>query len=289
MFLVPPIQTVPTLHLQAVGGFDVRITYPAGTGPFPVFVWSHGMGGSKDGYQPLVRYWAEHGYVVVQPTHADSLTGRSASDRQKFLQRELRLTDNWLERPKQISAVIDAFPEIERRVPELRGKLDGKRIAVGGHSFGAHTAELLAGTAVLPRFGSARSFADARPLAFVWISPQGPGALFRSESWRGIDRPVLMISGDQDSSPITGQTPAWRMEAWKNLPNGSKALVWVKDAAHGFGGIAGVRFPGSGEPNPKQVEAVQRATIAFLDAYVKGDPRGWKSLDLGPVAKITQK
>ena len=34
---------------------QLRISFPKETGPFPVVVWSHGAGGSKDNYTPLVE------------------------------------------------------------------------------------------------------------------------------------------------------------------------------------------------------------------------------------------
>src|SRR5689334_6769086 len=52
----------------------VRVSFPKADGQFPLIVWSHGMYGSKDGYQPLVSHWVSHGYVVIQPTHSDSLS-----------------------------------------------------------------------------------------------------------------------------------------------------------------------------------------------------------------------
>ncbi len=48
--------------------------------PRPVIVWSHGVFGSHEGYEPLVRAWVEAGYVVVQPTHDDTLLGLSRKE-----------------------------------------------------------------------------------------------------------------------------------------------------------------------------------------------------------------
>jgi hypothetical protein len=41
----------------------LRVTYPRGGDRHPLIVWSHGAGGSKDNYQPIVTHWASHGYV----------------------------------------------------------------------------------------------------------------------------------------------------------------------------------------------------------------------------------
>src|SRR5581483_9906365 len=51
----------------------VKIYYPqTGSGPFPVIIFSHGLGGSRDGYEYLGRYWASHGYVSVHLQHLGS-------------------------------------------------------------------------------------------------------------------------------------------------------------------------------------------------------------------------
>ena len=54
----------------------VKVTYPKADGKFPVIVFSHGFGGSKDTYASLTEYWAARGYVVIQPTHDDSTLQR---------------------------------------------------------------------------------------------------------------------------------------------------------------------------------------------------------------------
>jgi len=287
------IKAVETLHVNGPGdGFDVRVTYPVGAGPFPVVVWSHGLGGSKDAYQPLATYWAERGYIVIQPTHADSLQKQSGGfSREKLLAG----TKNWSERPRQISAVLDDLPNLGKEIPDLKGKIDLKRIAVGGHSFGAHTSQLVAGTELTGFLARNRDFEDKRPIAFIWISPQGTGTMLRSTAWQNIKRPVLMITGDNDASPIDGKPASWRMEVWEGLPKGDKYLLWVNGAHHGFGGISGrMRFPGSGELDPNQVKDVQVTTTAYLDAFVKGDLAAKRSLDdnslkLPAPAKLSRK
>src|SRR5262245_25110472 len=51
----------------------LRITYPArASHAFPVIGFSHGAGGSHADYALLVQHWAAHGYVCLQPSHADA-------------------------------------------------------------------------------------------------------------------------------------------------------------------------------------------------------------------------
>ena len=51
----------------------VKIYSPEkGAGPFPVIVFSHGLGGSREAYEYLGRHWASYGYVVAHLQHAGS-------------------------------------------------------------------------------------------------------------------------------------------------------------------------------------------------------------------------
>src|SRR5262245_28292172 len=51
----------------------VKIYYPkTGHGPFPVIIFSHGLGGSRENYEYLGHHWASHGYVSVHVQHLGS-------------------------------------------------------------------------------------------------------------------------------------------------------------------------------------------------------------------------
>ena len=104
-------------------------------------------------------------------------------------------------RPLQVAAVIDGLAEIERQVSALAGHLDRERIAVAGHSFGAHTTLLVAGAKLaLPIVGGTAT-ADPRPRCFIALSPQGTGPGTDRETWSAITRPVLVMTGSLDVQP----------------------------------------------------------------------------------------
>jgi predicted dienelactone hydrolase len=66
------------LLLSAAASGLPAATSPAapatGPGPFPVIVFSHGLGGSREGYKYLGRHWASYGYVAVHVEHLGSDT-----------------------------------------------------------------------------------------------------------------------------------------------------------------------------------------------------------------------
>jgi predicted dienelactone hydrolase len=262
---------VATLETVRIGEMDVRVTYPKTDGKAPVLVFSHGLYGSKDGYQPLARFWASHGYVVIQPTHPDSL-------RAGFQPRD-EAVRAWDERPKQISLVLDSLATIEEKTG---AKLDRERIGVGGHSFGAHTSMLVGGAVVYP---GRKSFRDPRVKCTLLISPQGVGGIFREDSWKEYGVPALVITGSLDTSPINDTRPENRLDPFKLGPDGRMHLVWIEGARHGFGGISGSRFAGAGPRDEGQVWVVQQASLAFFDAFVKGDAEALKWIANGELAK----
>jgi predicted dienelactone hydrolase len=256
---------------------SIRISYPEENQTFPLIVWSHGMYGSKDNYQPLVEYWTSRGYIVIQPTHSDSLTLMDQAERRKLLREfNLNKTEDWPNRPLDVKFVLDSVTAITKSHSELEGKIDLSRIGIGGHSFGAVTAQLLAGTQ--PRIpGANQSLVESRSAAFIAISPNGSGPFFSTGSFATVKDPVLFISGDNDKGR-RGEEAAWRREAFDHASPGDKFLVWIRDANHNFGGISGAppalnRLIGGqgGSENVDHLKQVQLATLVFWDAYLKKD------------------
>jgi predicted dienelactone hydrolase len=244
---------------------ELRIHYPEGQGPFPVIVWSHGAGGSKDNYLTLMEHWASHGYVTIQPTHSDS---RSLA---------ARFTDpvnfrDWQSRPADVTFILDSFAELAAKEPALAGKLDGKHIGVGGHSFGANTAQLIGGAQAF-LVGGPKSFLDQRVAAVALLSGQGPGEMLTKQSWKGLTKPMFVMSGSADGPTRTGQPAEWRKQPYELSPAGDKYLVWVEGLDHGYGGISGWNFNPRNKPNADHVRYTKMATLAFWDAYLKHSPQ----------------
>jgi dienelactone hydrolase len=263
----------------------LRVTWPAGDQVSPVIVFSHGMGGSRDTYQPLSQHWASHGYIVIQPSHGDSVSLAAQRGERLTL---AEMLGHWEQRPKDVSHILDELGQIEERVPAVAGRLDPNQIGMGGHSFGAHTAQLLAGMHTL-RGATVVSHVDHRPKAFVMISPQGLTRYVVPPSFVVMRRPILMVTGTHDDSPFHSGGVTWRMQAFALLPPGAdKYLLFLQEAHHGFGGIAGPQvFPGSGPPNEQQVRIIRSTTTAFWDAFLREDAAARMWLSDGSVRTAT--
>ncbi len=203
--------------------------------------------------------------MSIHPSHADSIKDSGYRGR---LRSAMENSDFWSGRPRDISFIISSFAEIERLAPELRGKLDAKRVGVGGHSYGAYTSMAIAGsTVMMPGSSKPTSFADARVKAVIALSPQGAGEMGQTEhSWDNIRMPVLTMYGSRDMASQR-RTPDWRSQPFHFEPPGDKYDVELAGATH-FTFVGPFR-PGAPENDLFKLAKIE--TLAFWQAYLNND------------------
>jgi predicted dienelactone hydrolase len=251
----------------------LKIYYPRSAAPadkFPVILFSHGAGGSKDGYGYVGQFRASHGYVCIHLDHLGSdhalvqpgrllLTLRAIKD-------AVQDPDNLINRPLDVSFVIDSLPKIEMLVPELTGHLDTNRVGVSGHSFGAYTTMAVAGARIHLPNNQARTFQDQRVSAFLAMTPQGVGSIgFGEDSWGSIHQPFLTMSGTEDRE-LSGGPASERLQAFNHMPPGRKFHILIEGATH-------MDFDDrqfSGQPvAEKYHKFIQEVSLAFWDTYLR--------------------
>jgi len=250
----------------------LRVYLPEGAGPFPLIVFSHGLGSSRAGYPQLAQSWASHGYAVALPTHAgsDGAIFQKLRSPTAVMRAALADTKNWEDRPRDVSCVLDALAQARRGLAALEGKLDLARVGVGGHSFGAWTCAAVAGARIIfPGESAARPLADPRPRAFLAMSPTVYGERGQSDgSWASIARPFLAMTGTEDH-PLAGGNYELRTRPFRDLPPADKWLVVIAGAEH-------LTFSG-GRPfkkvSPAMERVIEEASLAFWDAELNGDAR----------------
>ncbi len=249
----------------------VRATYPQSTGRFPVIVFSHGAFGSKDAYDPLVRHWVSHGYVVLQPTHGDSISLMDPAMKVNVFRSKnpfevVDINKHWRTRAEEIALIVRSLDQLESQHAALRDKLDADRIAVGGHSYGGQTTQLVGGL----QLGVDLMVPNLR--ALLMLSPPGPDEQATPTMYRRLTAPTLVVTGSRDNSPRTGKGYQWRLKTYDLLPAQPKYLLFIEDAEHNLGGISGVtgRIAGGGE-EPNHLTYVRSATTAFWDAHLKSE------------------
>ena len=127
--------------------FDVDVYQPKKwrAGKTPVVIISHGLSSSPQYFADYGEHWATYGYVVAVPQHPGSDT-RQLQDLKAGLSRQIFLTSEFIDRPRDLSYVID---ELERRnQADFAGRLDLNQVAAVGHSFGGYTALAIAGATI---------------------------------------------------------------------------------------------------------------------------------------------
>lgn len=262
----------------------IKVHLPAGQGPFPVIIVSHGAGGDWDTHFAQAEDLASHGYAVLCLEHVGSnrepLTqgGRAM----KNLDAMIRDADEVLARPKDVSFAIDTAERWNRSDERLKGRLDLERVGVMGHSFGAFTTMVVCGMRpaldwltprVEPGKGLGPDLRDDRVKCGVALSPQGVGEpFFITESFAALKKPLLGISGTKDDQQA-GQPAANRKDAFALWPKGDHRFVWLENAKHlDFTDASGGEGRGLPSASRNDVQSVTRAaTLAFFDLHLKND------------------
>jgi dienelactone hydrolase len=251
--------------------------------PCPVILFSHGLAGSREGYDHLTAAWAAAGFFVVQPSHAGSdtdafrsagLNGLAPAMRAALLQPEVARS-----RPRLISRLIDLLPQLQSAATGWPGTLAANRIGVAGHSFGAWTAQAVSGVRFRLADGS-ETTADARPVAFLALSPNGPGPLQPAAAWDHATRPMLLVTGTEDRMPAFlmrdsdhERGPAWREQAFHLVPAGEQFLAVFAGAHHcAFSAGQGARLTGEPMPEPWIEPALLTLTTTWWQARLEDDP-----------------
>ena len=279
------VQVDLTLMLADGKSATVRLYHPqAATTPCPVVIFSHGLAGSKEGYDFLGKRWAQHGYVVIHPDHPGSDTAAFRGKRLAEIGPALKAATQdpviLAGRPALIRGLIDALPQLQAQVQErLPGlTLDRERIGVSGHSFGAWTTMQVAGARGPLAGWREGTWSDPRPKAFAALSPNGPSALQRDDELSECKRPLLIMTGSDDRQPAllnpagSERSGAWRRQTFDQLPAGEKLLAWFDGARHcTYSAGAGNLLTREPPPDPAQVEAVAVITLAWWDAHLRGD------------------
>lgn len=292
---IPTPQPQPTLTINPVTlpapgrgrPLELRITAPLAGDTLPIILLSHGHGPSlyipsKDGYSPLVDFYAAHGFVVIQPTHANSKVaglGQEAPGYPFF----------WQSRLDDMTLILDSLTAIEQAVPLLSGRLDHTRIAAIGHSLGGQTVGMLLGAGLTDTADPAVTRLrrpEQRIRAGVLLAAPGLGGDSLSDYARAnyttlnpdfstLTARTLVVTGDADDNPhLTTRGAHWHTDPYHHAP-GAEALLTLFGGKHGLGGIAGYDAKETDDEDPERLAVTQRLTLAYLRAALEIDADSW--------------
>ena len=262
----------------------IRVYLPRAKSAAPVLLFSHGLGGSREGNTYLGKHWAARGYVVVFVQHpgsdsavwqdsprAERLTAmNSAASGKNF---RLRLGD--------IPAVLDQLEAWNTGDDsKLRGRMDLSRVGMSGHSFGAMTTQAVSGQ----RFSFLGPFAtEPRIKAAVMFSPSSPRRGRAEDAFGQVKVPWMLMTGTKDVAAIGGISLESRLGVFPSLPPGAKYELVLKGAEHSA--FTDRALPGDKGPrNPNHHRAILALSTAFWDAWLRGDNAAKAWLE-GPAAR----
>ena len=247
-----PTRTLSTLvYYPAVGpagsaaGEDAPLA--RASGPFPLVVFAHGLGGFPSAYGTLLATWAHAGFIVAAPTFPLTHFGAAGG---------LVIAD-YNSQPGDVRFVITQLLRLNTDPTSMyAGAIDPAHVAVAGHSLGAMTVLGLLNTCCRdPRISAAIVLAGEE-LVF------GSGNRF----FAGAPTPVLFVHGTKDelvSYPLG-------VKAFSDA-TAPKFLVTLPGADH--------IVPYLGSAAQPTAQVVQSVTTDFLDHYEKGDAGALGSLD----------
>jgi predicted dienelactone hydrolase len=259
----------------------IKIYLPkTGNAPFPVVIFSHGLGGSREAAVYLGDYWSQRGYFCVFVQHPGSDSGvwqpAAGAGREAVMQRmkEAANGKNLIDRDQDITFVLNELERRNREDPEFKGRLQLAHIALAGHSFGAGTTLAIAGQ----NFGT-RNMRDDRIKAAIYLCPPVSEAASsaREATYGSIKIPGLLLTGTEDDSPIRETKAADRRIPYDGIKAPHQYLVNFDGADHAtFGGRS---FRKAKDTDDKFHEMIDVVTTKFLDANLKDDKSALSWLD----------
>ncbi len=255
----------------------VLVYLPAASGPAPMVLFSHGLGGARTGSAFLGQHWAARGYLAVFLQHPGSdesvWKGLRPGQVMRAMQKAAN-AENLIDRIDDVGAVLDQVLKWNRTAGHpLSGRIDPARIGMSGHSFGALTTQGVSGQ-VLP---GKRNSTDRRIRSAIMFSPSSPRRGDPADAFGKVAIPWLLMTGTRDVSPIGQSDTTSRLAVFPGLPAGGghfELVLW--DAEHSV--FTDRPLPGDKEQrNPNHHPAILAISTAFLDATLRQDAaaRAW--------------
>ena len=242
----------------------------------PVVLWSHGFGGSRDGAAFISRYLASHGYHGVHLTHIGtdtSLWEGKPGHPWDILRKAKVPRDVTLLRFTDVAFALDAL-----RGHELAEGMDFERVGMSGHSFGALSTQVALGQRFPNEAEKHQSFAVPTikagiaysPVPIDHLGPDDVEVVSPAEIYGGIDRPVLMMTGTEDSSPIGGAPYTHRFTVFDYASAAEKYFLVKQGGDHMvYNGTRGKLDKNTNRERHEEI--IKVSSLAFWEAFLKED------------------
>jgi predicted dienelactone hydrolase len=239
--------------------------------PVPLVVFSHGIGGSRQGYSYLGKHWSAHGVASLHVQHVGS---DSALWRGNPFGVVGRLHSAAREQ-EAIARAADVSFALDRMLSGEAGQrgmaVNRQRIIAAGHSYGANTTLLSIGAQVV-RNGQTINCLDSRFSAAVVISaPPFYGETDLSAVLKNVSVPTMHVTATDDVIEIPGyhSDVVDRLAIFDAIASPRKRLAVFRGGSHSI--FTDRAFTGGPSLNPKVKVATADLTMAFFDFAFDGD------------------
>ena len=259
----------------------------------PVVIFSHGLGGNREGTEYLLRHLAENGYAVVAVQHAGSDTpsvfggmpGTPGFDIGKMQEgsRAAQAPAVAIDRFRDIPFAITQLEGMNASDAKLRGRLDMSRVGMSGHSYGAVTTLALSGQSLGPN--AQFSFGDQRIKASIAYSPNKPRQGDPARAFATVRIPTFHMTGTEDTTPFDEGAPATQRKIpYQSITGADKYLLVFTGGDHMV--FSGRTMRSGPRPTDAKFHAlIQKASLAYWDAYLKDNADAKAYLTKGGFAK----
>ncbi|MHA1539800.1 MAG: alpha/beta hydrolase family protein [Alphaproteobacteria bacterium] len=234
----------------------------------PVYLFSHGAGGSRHDFTYLGNFLASYGFLGIFIEHPTSngrifVKGKSRISVMKSVLNDQKI---WENRVLDLRFVIDSIPMLQKKFLRWQIPVDFSHLALIGHELGTIPVMALAGTDI--SFTEKKSLSDDRVRAFVAIAPDGIGSTYAKEAWANVYRPFMALVGSDDTR--ARKSPLWRHDGYFNMPENDKYLVNIKGARRtSYNNVSEGKKTARTQ---KAHKVIREMTLSFLIAYLMDDP-----------------
>ncbi|MEM7793867.1 MAG: alpha/beta hydrolase [Cyanobacteria bacterium P01_C01_bin.118] len=238
---------------------DVYVPDEAMVEDAPLVVLSHGFAADRRFLTYIGEHLASYGFTVVAVEHVgsnvDALNNTPLDPGAVEEPSRILPASEFLDRPRDVSYVLDRLEWMEQVSPMLSGKFDAERVVLIGHSLGGYTGFALAGAqldlSALPSFcGSltpvglspadwlqcaavdlpemTADLSDDRIIQVIAMNPL-VGRLFGRKGLENVDVPSIILTGTKD-----GVTPtlAQQLGPFNQLNGADHHLIAVIGGTH---------------------------------------------------------
>lgn len=217
-------------------------------GPYPLILFSHGLGARGVFYEDVIKTWVSAGYVVAAPDYP--MSNAQANGGVNFG----RAVGDAKNQPADATFVINEAIKLDKQRKRLGG-IDANRIGASGHSLGGITTYGLAYSGCC----SDKRIKAAMPMSGIGGVVEGIEQYFKNGR-----TPLLALHGNSDGTvPYQGDINTFaRAQAPKYF----------------------LTFLGAGHIQPflggddTQAKALKQSTVDFLDHYLKGNKTALEKL-----------